>query len=208
MTVAVTTVQRTCEHCGIPFSIRPANVVNGRGQFCSKPCHYAAARHTLGDHLWPFVDTSAGPDGCWPWTGGLDTYGYGKASYPGGRTVGAHRLSWEIHNGPVPKGFHVLHNCPGGDNRACTNAPGGHLWLGTNKQNVADMVAKGRQTRGIQCHSAKLTEGQVIALRADHATRDISQQALAAQYGVSPRAVSKIIKGESWKHVITEPSIR
>ncbi len=58
----------------------------------------------------------------------------------------AHRFAYELTRGPVPEGLHVLHDCPGGDNPACCNER--HLWLGTNDDNVADKVAKGRQAKG------------------------------------------------------------
>jgi hypothetical protein len=83
--------------------------------------------------------------GCWEWTGTRNRFGYGLICvgtwYAGHiTTVGAHRLQWERHNGPAPKGQHVMHRC---DNRLCINP--GHLRLGTPADNIHDMMAKGRQ---------------------------------------------------------------
>ena len=82
---------------------------------------------------------------CWIFTGSLDRYGYGKMKIGGrsGRTVGAHKISFEVHRGHIPDGAHVLHKC---DNPSCVNP--GHLYIGTHRENMADMKAKNRQARG------------------------------------------------------------
>lgn len=77
-------------------------------------------------------------DGCWEWIGCKDRLGYGRLMYWGTLTL-AHRFSWELHNKKIPKGLNVLHKC---DNRKCVNPE--HLWLGTHRDNMEDMVKKGR----------------------------------------------------------------
>lgn len=76
--------------------------------------------------------------GCWLWTAATDGRGYGVIGI-GRRVFKAHRISWLLHRGPVPDGMDVLHRC---DTPPCVNPD--HLWLGTAKDNAADMVAKGR----------------------------------------------------------------
>ena len=76
--------------------------------------------------------------GCWLWQGARSSKGYGSVRYSG-RAIGAHRLSWLLHKGPIPDGLHVLHSC---DTPACLNPE--HLFLGSNQDNVTDKIAKGR----------------------------------------------------------------
>lgn len=88
--------------------------------------------------------------GCIEWTGGLNTTGYGQMQIDG-KHVLVHRLAWELAKGPIPPGLNVLHHC---DNPPCCQTeptegyPEGHLFPGTQKQNVDDMVAKGRHNTG------------------------------------------------------------
>lgn len=83
---------------------------------------------------------------CWLWIGGTVKGGYGRFRLDG-RMALAHRAAWELFKGSIPEGMFVLHNCPAGDNAACVNPS--HLWLGTQQDNIADMVKKGRQSRGL-----------------------------------------------------------
>ena len=76
--------------------------------------------------------------GCWEWTKDIGKNGYGRISINNKRQL-AHRLSFKIHNGFLPYNMHVCHSC---DNRKCINPK--HLWLGTDKDNIRDMLKKGR----------------------------------------------------------------
>ena len=78
------------------------------------------------------------PNGCLEWTGAKGHKGYGQIW--SGKQIRTHRLAWELANGPIPDGIHVLNHC---DNPPCCNPE--HLFLGTNADNVADKITKGRQ---------------------------------------------------------------
>ena len=86
--------------------------------------------------FWPKVDKSGV---CWIWIAGKSA-GYGMTSM-NRRLRHAHAIAWELINGPIPDGLDVLHNCPGGDNKACVNPA--HLWLGTQRDNTIDWYQKG-----------------------------------------------------------------
>lgn len=132
--------------------------------------------------------------GCWDWTVGKNSYGYGQFRFKG-KVMYAHRASFEIHCGPIPEGLFVCHRC---DNRGCVNPS--HLFVATNAGNTADRHAKGRNGRliGAKQNGAKLTDSDVIAIRA---TTGLSQQRIAKRYGVSPSLISCIRLGKNWTHV-------
>jgi hypothetical protein len=135
---------------------------------------------------------------CHLWTAHRDRQGYGSIRR-GMVTVRAHRAVWEHFNGPIPDGLRVLHNCPDGDNPSCCNIA--HLWLGTDADNTADMVAKGRQTRGERNSGARLTEAQVLDIRQRFRRDGDSIPALAQEFGLGLTTVRQIVNGETWGHL-------
>lgn len=148
----------------------------------------------LSERFMAYVD-KAGPNGCWLWTGGKSSHGYGAfRMFQPKRTVRAHRLSYEMHKGPIPSGLHVCHGC---DNPGCVNPD--HLWLGTPADNARDRDAKNRVQSGERHYAAKLTAADVAdIIRASSGT---TQDALASKFGITQSAVSHIVSGRRWKRV-------
>jgi hypothetical protein len=139
-----------------------------------------------------------GPDDCWEWKSPTSSKGYGRYTV-GGKTIYAHRIAWELTHGSIPKGLFVCHHC---DNRKCINP--NHMFLGTNQDNVDDMVNKGRNfiPKGEKQGSAKLTEEQVMEIRRLYTTLECtSREILGKLYNVSSRQISAIINREYWRHI-------
>lgn len=194
-----TTTSRVCVRCGKHFEADPSNIRKGHGNYCSRPCA-RAPRKTPEERFWSYVEKT---DSCWLWTGAKISAGYGAIRVGGrkdGKIVYAHIFSWELHNGPVPKGMEVCHNCPTLDNPACIRPD--HLFIGTHKQNMADASAKGRIKmpgfKGEQHPGAKLTKIQVAQIRKRYAKGGILQRELAAEYGIEQTTISRIVRGASW----------
>ena len=131
---------------------------------------------------------------CWLWTGGKTGMGYGMFCRHNQHTH-AHRLCWELVNGPIPTGMCVLHKC---DNPICVRPD--HLFLGTQADNMADCQAKGRFAKGERNGHHKVTAQQVTEIRRRYAAGE-SQSGMAEEYGVDPSTISNMITRETWKAV-------
>lgn len=93
----------------------------------------------LDERLWEKVVKDPSPDGCWIFMGAKSSFGHGIIANADGTRWRAHRLSWELTNGPIPDGMLVLHHC---DVPPCVRPD--HLFLGTQTDNMSDCVSKGR----------------------------------------------------------------
>jgi len=119
---------------------------------CVNPEHTVLADAEY--RFWQFVDRDLPEDECWNWKGELRR-GYGRFN-----GAGAHRFAYEKFIGPIPDGMFVCHTC---DNRKCVNFH--HFFLGTNEDNQADKVKKGRQAKGDKNGFAKLSEDQAREIK-------------------------------------------
>ena len=143
----------------------------------------------------------------------VQTGGYPQVKYQGKNRLLTHVVFELMHGRPVAEGKQINHHC---DNRRCINPE--HIYEGTQAENMADAVKRGRMVGGggggggnaanfggplpgEQNPSSKLTTEQVLEIRRRHAEGGILQQALAEEYGVTPMAISYIVRYKKWKHV-------
>ena len=125
--------------------------------------------------------------GCWLWTAQVNAKGYGKLRNDDGTTM-AHRISYQLHTGDIPKDMMVLHDC---DNPTCVNPE--HLHLGTNADNIIEMYQRNRFP------NQKLT----VALARDIYARvksGVKQLDIANEFNIDFRTVSDIATGKRWSH--------
>jgi len=205
-----TRVTLTCAQCGKSFWDYASQITPRHPhRYCSRACK-GLARRSTPESFWalavPVIDASGWE--CLEFTGRIRWGGYGYFG-ANGRYQYAHRHAWELLFGPIPKGLLVCHEC---DNRACVNP--GHLYLDTQKGNLADMYARGRGPTGERSGPAqwrflytgeangraKLTEAQVKEIRAACAAGE-RQCDVAARYGVGQTAISDIVRRRKWRHV-------
>jgi hypothetical protein len=202
-----------CRNCGkehIAFGC-----TKGRKKYCSRLCMEEFRSPTLEKLVKNNYEVKE--NGCWEWTSSISSpSGYGKLDFKG-KTVSAHRASYKVFKGEIPKGKHICHSC---DNRKCVNPD--HLWVGTAKDNVHDMIKKGRQgstkgrklcpehlakfhgnrssREGSKHHLAKLDEEKVKEIkkmiRDGHKNNEIAEI-----YNVDKSNISLIRNGKRWLHV-------
>ncbi len=134
-----------------------------------------------------------GNGGCWIWIASIMTTGYGciGTGKPGcWKTELSHRVSWKLHNGPIPDDMFVCHHC---DNRLCVNPD--HLFLGTPADNVADMVLKNRNHRGEKTGTSKLTDGDIEKMFLLKSA--LKQYEIAKIFNIGGGQTSMVLNGKS-----------
>jgi hypothetical protein len=156
------------------------------------------------DRFWRHVQKG---DGCWEWQGTRNWFNYGLFWDTAAGQLRAHRVSWELTNGPIPDRMNVCHQC---DNPPCVRPD--HLYLGDQKRNIGDAVARGRMPSGEDHHlakidqwgaknkHAKLTEGDVIEIRRRYLAGE-SKHTIAPDFGIHPNHVNRVVSGLQWSHL-------
>lgn len=172
------------------------------------------------DKFWSLVDKEPDAKGCWIFFGTVHESGYGHFRSAGTKIL-AHRAAWILTNGMITSEQWVCHSC---DNRPCCNP--GHHFLGDSISNHADMMAKGRQSKGPNksrvmiemykrmradnpegykkkmcrigaMHSAKVTAEQIRLIRES----ELPSLQIAPHFGVDPSTIRKIRRGVTWRGV-------
>lgn len=139
-----------------------------------------------------YKDVMPAIDGCHYWTGTTTVGGYGMYGYIGFKLYLAHRVSYTLFHGEIPKGLFVCHRC---DNRLCVNPD--HLFTGTHKDNMEDMAKKRRSQLGERNPNAKLSIEDVLTIR--YYSGVISQATLSKIFHVCPSHLSAIVHNKKWK---------
>lgn len=196
-------VPRICGYCGTDFV-----ATGGRQFFCCLECRVRS------------MIMRRGPDDCWFWSGPKRREGHATIGIWDGCSVkheGVSRLLWKWEHGDIAPGLCVCHRC---DNPPCCNLA--HFFLGTRAENIADMVAKARHSRGAErsafirrmndaglvahargarCSHKKLTEDDVRAIRSSYAAGGVSHAALAKEFGVHRSVIGNVVRLATWAHV-------
>jgi len=160
------TKARECPHCG---GVLPSEVE---------------------EYFWRFVEKT---DNCWIWTGPKSARGYGRAWLGGTQRSAAHRFSYELHRGPIPRGKGILHLC---DTPSCVNPS--HLSYGDHATNMREAAERNLMPRGTRHPNAKLDGQKVLEIRELYAS-GTAQPELAERFGISRAHVGKITRHERWR---------
>jgi hypothetical protein len=131
--------------------------------------------------------------GCTIYMGFIHREGYGLITF-NRQSILAHRASYMANVGPIPDGYVVMHTC---DVKCCINPA--HLRLGTQAENMQDMLKKGRARyiKGEQTWAAKLSANSVREIRSSLESSTV----LAQRYGVNARSIRDVRLNRTWKHV-------
>lgn len=180
-----------CQKCKKEFKIRPYLVKKGFNKYCSWNCRYGTSEDRFFNSLEKIEN------GCWLWKGAIGKNGYGALNV-NGKVILAHRYSFILHHEKIPKGLFVCHKC---DIRNCVNPE--HLFLGTNHDNVKDMIKKGRKNpvKGSASPSAKLNEEKVKQIK-QFLKEGMRSPELAKLFNIGKRQIIYIKNNQSWKHIL------
>jgi hypothetical protein len=154
---------------------------------CDSLCYKKYAKAFCSD-LCRFISYVEIKEDCWLWFGPVNKKGYGKFCFRGNKTDSSHRVSYKLFNGSIESDGLVCHSC---DIPACVNPD--HLWIGTHKQNMLDMVVKERQY-------SKLKPTEVFKIRKLWES-GYTQKKIMELFEISSSQISNIVSRRIWKSV-------
>ncbi len=148
-------------------------------------------------------------NGCWEWTGKINSNGYGQINLGKNNIVSASRFSWIYHFGEIEDNLYVLHKC---DNRKCVNPD--HLFLGTQKDNIQDCYNKNRmpskfgikhkkhkRTVLINNIARKLSFEDIKTIKNKLTDQEVNLSEIAREYDLSRQAIWLIKKGKLYNNI-------
>jgi hypothetical protein len=191
-------IMKNCEECGLEFRVKPQN----NRKFCSRICfHKSRDFDDPEKRFWarvnkngPIMENMDTP--CWIWEGTI-VGGYGQLRVNKKQTV-ASRFAYMIEYGEIDEELVICHHC---DNPPCVRV--GHLFSGTNQDNIDDMMQKGRKVTP----SRKLSPADVVEIRRWWDSARITKRgregviAKAREFGVNPKMIQHVGKRESWSGI-------
>lgn len=171
------------------------------GRSFTPNCMTESEKENVRKRFWTKVNFT---DECWTWTASTHKTPpsqYHKGHFPYGRigigkkVIKAHRVAYELCNGPIPAGMFVLHKC---DNPKCVRPS--HLKLGNHTQNMQDMADRHRVPRGVDHQFSKLDDEKVVQIR-KLKQKGFKQRSISIIVNICESQVCEIVKGRAWKHV-------
>lgn len=199
-----------CRTCGKIFEWKRTKI-QGSAIYCSRKCQgqkiheyifknrfiwKTATSQERKEHIRNLYEENViKKPGCWDWKNKSSKHGYIVMAIASTKRLRAHRVSWMLHRGDIPKGMFVCHSC---DNKRCTNPD--HLFLGSSDDNVNDMIQKKRNPFGSKHGCAKLNENQVKEIK-KLLTLGLSTMKIGKMFNVYHSTIQKIKQNLLWKNV-------
>lgn len=192
----------SCLSLGVWRVALPFSTARGQAVFLFMPVRYTphgvrkrTEEEILEDFYASFEETD---NGCWHWIRNTNRTGY--ACFKALGTIKANRVAWMLFYGPIPNGCNICHFC---DNRACVRPS--HLFMGTQADNVRDMVRKKRHMYGNRVPRALINPDIVRELRRRYIPHVVTARSLAKQFNVSEGCVRAVVNWKNWKQVLLLP---
>lgn len=174
-----------CARCGGGFPAPQKPSEAKRRKYCSQECSLNAIHDglkiPLAQRFWLHVN-KGDVDECWDWMRRRDRKGYGLITGDKRETLQAHRVAYTLAGGEIPEGLVVRHKC---DNPACCNPS--HLEVGTQADNVMDMMVRGR------CKAVKVSNEVALQVRADY-VGGMARRDIASKYGILSATIKSLVR--------------